>query len=80
MKVVTSLLKNLCVMDNEDLEGNAVSDSASKALETIFDLGSMEYKDLVLEFVGSSISQNDWRYRQASIKAFSLVLLGLPEQ
>lgn len=32
----------------------------------------------MLEFVRVTIAQNDWKQRQASIKAFSLVLLGLP--
>jgi hypothetical protein len=59
---------------------NPISESSSKTLETIFENGSEEYRELVLKFVGVSISQPDWKHRQASIKAFSLLLYGLTEQ
>ena len=74
------MLRNLSKMeDGDDNDENPISDSASKALETIFENGSLEYKDLVTNFVSLSITQNDWKHRQASIKALSLLLYGLDE-
>ena len=63
--------------DTDRIEDNPISDSASKALESIFEPGSSEYKDLVLNFVSSCMAENNWKYQQGSIKAFSLLLVGL---
>lgn len=33
---------------------------------------------MILSFVGNTINHEDWKFRQASIKAFSVMLHGLP--
>lgn len=80
IQIITVLLKNLCVISDAETDENQINESTSKALETIFDNGSVEFKELVLNFVSNTIDQNDWRMRQASIKAFSLLLYGLPKK
>ena len=67
--MVEKLLKNLFVVDESDDEGNGVNESAASVLEAIFEQDSTEFKDLVLNFTDTALKQQDWKYRQASIRA-----------
>ena len=79
-QLVEALLQNLCFVDEHDEEGNGVSETAAATLESIFDNGSTEFQGTILTFTEKTIHHDNWKYRQASIRAFSLLLIGLPEE
>lgn len=78
--LVEKLLKNLVVIEEGDDDGNGVSESAASTLEAVFEGDSTEFKQLVLNFVDGTLRHADWKCRQASIRAFATVLMGLPAQ
>lgn len=78
--MVVPLLNNLTsIEENDPIEGNPIFEMASTTLESIFVNGAYEYKNLVLAFITSSMATNNWKFQQASVKAFSLLLTGLTE-
>lgn len=78
-RLVDVLLQNLCCVDEQDEEGNGISESAASTLEAIFEGDSTEYEQKILAFTSSTIHHENWKYRQASIRAFATLLIGLPE-
>lgn len=71
------MLQNLCVVEEDDDDGNSIADSAASALEAIFMEGSSDYEQKVLAFTENTIHHEDWKYRQASIRAFALLQIGI---
>lgn len=76
--LVQALLQNLCFMDGHEEEANGISESAAGTLEAIFEGDSSEYEGKILAFTEKTIHHDNWKYRQASIRAFSILLIGLP--
>jgi hypothetical protein len=77
-RLVEGLLQNLCEVDKDEEEENGVSDAASSALEAIFEENSIPFQQKVLAFTSNTIKHDNWKYRQGSIRAFALLLIGLP--
>lgn len=73
------LLENLCFVEEDDDEANGISEGAASTLESVFTEDSKEFEHKILNFTSNTIHHENWKYRQASIRAFSLLLLGLPE-
>jgi importin subunit beta-1 len=76
--LVEQLIQNLCAVEEGEEEGNGVSEAAAGALEAIFSQDSSEFEPKILSFTSSTIRHENWKYRQASIRAFALLLIGLP--
>lgn len=77
-RLVEGLLQNLCEVDKDEEDENGVSDAASSALEAIFEENSIPFQQKVLAFTSNAIKHDNWKYRQGSIRAFALLLIGLP--
>ena len=75
------LLQNLCVFEGQDEDDeNAVHQSANKTLQSICECGSEELEETFLSFTKNTLSHDNWKFRQSSIEAFSILLLGLPDK
>jgi hypothetical protein len=79
-QLVQVLLQNLCFIEDEDEEANGVSEAAAAALEAIFEGNSVDHEKTILSFTENTIHDGNWKVRQASIRAFALLLLGLPQE
>ena len=49
-------------------------------MEAIFEGESAGFEEKILKFTTNTIRHENWKYRQASIRAFALLLLGLPPE
>lgn len=78
--MVEVLLQNLCAVEADDEEGNGISEAAASTLESIFLEDSSEFEQKILLFTSNTIRHENWKYRQASIRAFALLLIGLDPQ
>ena len=78
-KLSEALMINMTIIaegeENEDQEN--IRGSAYRALCALGETNGEDIKQLVLNFISSTISDSDWKKRQASIKAFTCLLDGL---
>lgn len=77
-QLVETLLQNLCAVQEQDEDANGIAEGAAGCLESIFDNDSTQFQHRILDFTGKTIQHENWKYRQASIRAFALLLIGLP--
>lgn len=76
-KILAGALMNNMTIAEDDDEELSIRGSAYRALCHLGEANPNDIYQLVINFVSASIADQDWKKRQASIKAFTSLLDGI---